>query len=359
MLTIVITAYKREDSLKRLLHSLNNTYGINRKINLIISLEAGSSELVIALAKQFEWKYGSKEIVQQQKKLGLVNHFIWAGDRCLELGEVLFLEEDAVVSPVIFMQLDTLIPFYEKDEKIAGISLYSNPNNELTLKIFEQIEDGYDVYFFQHPYMGNVWYPEKWKKFKEWYKTYIPDKTIVPEKIGAWEQSFKRIYIQYLIEKKLFMVYPRCALVSDSADCGLHVGERKDTKAKLQCAYQPMKLVQMKESLAVYDACGELCVDVLKRVNPDLRTYNFVCDINCQKKYGNDTVVLTNRKVKKAILSYDDSYKPMEVAALLNYRGSGLALAYARDIIESQYDYMNRCQYEDVIHHYPDRKSVV
>lgn len=359
MFTIVITAYKRENSLRRLLNSLNNAYGIDKKINLIISLEADSSELVIALAKQFEWKYGLKEIVQQEKKLGLVNHFIWAGDRCLELGVVLFLEEDAVVSPVIFKQLENLIPFYKQDEQIAGISLYSNPNNELTLKSFEQVEDGNDVYFFQHPYMGNVWYAEKWKKFKEWYKTYIPNKTIVPEKIGAWEQSFKRIYIQYLIEKKLFMVYPRCALVSDSADCGLHVGERKDTKAKLQCAYQPMKLVKVKESLAVYDAYGELSVEVLKRVNPDFKKYNFICDINCQKKYENDAIVLTNRKVRKSILSYDDSYKPMEVAALLNYRGNGLSLAYASDIIEDRHDYLNRCQYEDVIHHYPIRKRTV
>ena len=359
MFTIVITAYKRANSLERLLNSLISTYEIDEKINLIISLEAESSDSVITLAKQFEWELGMKEIIQHEKKMGLINHFIWAGDRCLDLGVVLFLEEDAVVSPVIFKQLEKMIPFYENDEEIAGISLYSNPSNELTLKIFEQVEDGNDVYFFQHPYMGNVWYPKKWKKFAEWYKTYIPNKSNVPEKIADWDQSFKRIFIQYLVENNLFMVYPRCSLVSDSADGGLHVTNRKDTKAKLQCAYKPMKLVHIQDSLSVYDAFGEIDVDVLKRVNPELREYDFVCDINCQKKYESNTIVLTNRRVRKSILTYDDCYKPMEVAALLNYHGNGLSLAFARDIVESRQKYLNRCQYEDIIHHYPIRKRTI
>lgn len=359
MITVIISAYKRDKSLFRLLTSLKNAYCNGIPVDLVISLEGGCTDSVRKLAENFYWVYGKKRVIYHDEQLGLIQHFIYVGDLTSLYGDILFLEEDAIVSPYIFMYLNQMIPFYRDDPDVAGISLYNDPNNEMTQRIFTQVNDGSDVYFFQHPYMGNVWYENKWKLFKEWLKTYQPLNVNIPQKIASWTKSFKRIYIQFLVENDLYMVYPRFSLVSDCADSGLHVGHRIDTKAALSCGFSPMKMVKFCDSNSIYDAYFDLDIRCIKSKNKEISKYDFINDINGLKNIHDDDLVLTNRKVKKYIMSFDDSYKPIELAAVLNIKGDGLYLAYAQDIIESQSSYSNRCQYNDILRYYPVRRRTV
>lgn len=359
MFTIVITAYKRHQSLKRLLYSLSAVNPIDVSINLIISLEGGSSEEVKRIANEYSWKYGEKTVVLQKEQLGLVKHFIWAGDQTYKYGNVLFLEEDAIVSPLLFKCLQQMIPFYEDDKHVTSISLYNNLSSELTLRIFSQIEDGSDVFFFQHPYMGNLWFPKWWDEFKKWYSTYTPKSSGLPKKIISWNKSFKRIYIQFLVEKKLYVVYPRISLVSDSADTGLHVKRRINTRPHLLCGFSPLRLIKIDDSCAIYDVFGDIEPRCLKRLNPKLNDYDFINDINALKDIAKDDIVLTCRKARKHIISFDGYYKPIETGAALNLQGDGLILCHASDIIESQSDYLNHCQEDDLRMYYPVRRRTV
>lgn len=359
MFTIVIIAYNRHESLRRLLNSLSQSCPIETDINMIISLEGGSSEEVKNIANEYMWEYGNKTVVFQNEQLGLVKHFIWAGDQTYKYGNVLFLEEDAIVSPMIFKCLQQMIPFYENDQYVTSISLYNNLSNELTLRMFSQIEDGSDVFFFQHPYMGNLWFPKWWDEFKKWFSTYTPNTLGLPDKIVSWEKSFKRIYIQFLVERGLYVVYPRVSLVSDSADTGLHVTRRNNTRSNLLCEYSPLRLIRIDKSCAIYDAYGDIEPRCLKRLNPILENYDFVNDINGLKHLTKDDIVLTCRKVSKHIISFDGYYKPIEIGAALNLQGDGLYLCYASDIIESQSDYLNHCQEDDLKMYYPIRRRTI
>ncbi len=87
---IVVVAYNRPHSLKRLLSSLANA----RKADgarLIISIDNNGSENqpVVDIAKNFNWPFGEKEVIHQPVKLGLTETHpaMWRPVKKIRIGD--------------------------------------------------------------------------------------------------------------------------------------------------------------------------------------------------------------------------------------------------------------------------------
>ena len=55
--------------------------------------------VVNKIANDFNWRLGEKKVIIHTQKLGLRNHFIWVGDQTERFKNVIFLEDDLIVSP--------------------------------------------------------------------------------------------------------------------------------------------------------------------------------------------------------------------------------------------------------------------
>lgn len=362
MIGIVIAAYNRAEPLLDLLNSLNNVhYNNNEQIPLVISIDNQGTEQVNKIANEFNWKYGSKEVVIHEKKLGLVKHFIWVGDQTERFDNVLFLEDDLIVSPDLLNYALQLIPYYKDNAKVAAASLYNPILNEGTGTKFYQLVDGYDVYFLQHPYWGNIWFKDKWREFKKYLETYVEKRELLPPHIAQWTKSFKKKYIQFLIETGYTVVTPRVSIVSNNGCMGLHndnlpfmwqtpIIQKKDTYS----------FCEVDDSLSIYDAYEEITSDVLKNLNPILRKYVFTVDLNGTKQLSGvkTEYILTSKKTSAPELSFTSLMKPAEQGVIYNLQGDKeISLCKVSSVVEDRAFYNNRKK-KDILKNYSIRPSL-
>lgn len=351
-LAIMAMGYNRPDSLRRLLTSLLKLKNANG-VKLIISIDAGGVDEVYEVANTFLWPYGEKEVICHSKRLGLKEHFFFSGDLTGKYENILFVEDDLVVSPYSLLFADAIISRYGDDERISGGSLYDPAYMEGLQLRFYKLEEGSDVYFFQQPYWGNVWMKEKWNAFREWYKTYRCKPELLPEHISKWaETSFKKIYIQYLIETNRYFVAPRVSLATNCADPGLHIRQQTEV---FQCPFamrwNEFRLSDFDESCAVYDAFFEISPEVLKRCNPELRNYDFEVNLYGRKTIINKEYEFTSLDASSTELEYSSSIKPWELAIAAGVSGKGVRLS-KRNAIERDNKVLEKQLAVDVTKHY-------
>ena len=333
---IVITAYNRAASLKCLLNSLNAAKTFDN-VPLIISIDNQGTEAVNKLAEEFRWHHGKKKVIIHPKRLGLREHFIWTGDQTEKYENVLFLEDDLYVSPFVGEYVESVIGSYADDDRVAGGSLYNPLICEFSMCRFYQIEDGYDNYFFQHPYWGNVWMKDKWRSFKKWLETY--------------ETSFKKLYIQFLIETNRYIVYPRVSYLTNMGEKGLHSKENyPQFHVTIQNGHRNLKMSKFDDSMSIYDSFFELLPSVIKRANPVLAKYDFTVDIKGLKENYTTEYVLSLRKTRNIEMSFCAEMRPVEEALLIGVDGSGLALTKSTDIIKGNKKVFSRMRKaEDIV----------
>lgn len=348
-LAIIVIGYNRSNALARLLESLSHIECQIDDVDLIISIEGSATVEVINVANEYEWNYGEKIIVKHEKRLGLRNHFIWVGDQTQNYKHVVFLEDDLEVSPYLLDAVYQLIQYYDSDERIAGYALYSPMICEFNARRFYQIEDGTDAYFLQHPYWGNVWEKSKWDHFKCWLKTYQRNDNILPIYARKWKDtSFKVVFLQYLVETKKYIVIPRISVVDNRGYAGTHNFNDSSTFSVPILLGKPnYRLCPFDNSLAVYDVNFEISDSVLKRENPMLQEYDFQVDLQDTQDTINKPYILTRKKSKKAILSFDASSKPVEIDVILNRRGNLINLVRSEDI-QSDKDRIYRRWFDDI-----------
>jgi hypothetical protein len=325
---IIVTGYNRSHALKSLFESMSKLYvEPSMAIPLVISIDNKGTEEVNKIAHEYNWLFGPKEVIIHQEKKGLVNHFLWVGEQTLKYEYVLFLEDDLIVSPNLINYALQVIEFYKDDDRIAGVSLYNTLYTLRGLR-FYQIQDGYDNYFLQHPYWGNIWFKNKWIEFEEYLKSYTEKEDLLPIDVASWTDSFKKIYIQYLIESGKTMVIPRISLVSNNGIGGLHTYNTD----KWQVPFIASGKIQYKfstynQSMSMYDAFEEIYVDILKEMNPMLKPFDFEIDTKCSKqKYIKPYVITYCSSTKHTIAQYSSSIKPVEVAIGLNIKGENICL---------------------------------
>jgi hypothetical protein len=355
MISIVITACNRADSLNNLLQSLSrlDIHADEDRIPLIISIDNNGTPEVNKVAENYLWLHGTKEVIIHKEKKGLVKHFIWAGDLTENYEHVIFLEDDLLVSTELINYSKELIKFYEDEDDIAAASLYNPILNEATGTKFYQLEDGADVYFLQQPYWGNIWFKQKWKLFKEYLHSYKLKDNLLPQYVASWNHSFKKIYIQYLIETCKTVVTPRISLVTNTGVAGIHSGDMYAYQSNIQLSSKQYRFVKKENSKACYDAFLEIEPHILQEFNPTLKNIKFDVDLNGIRTFYTQEFVLTTRPVKDTIHCYTSLMKPTELGLIFNLKGNkGIFLCKPMDVILNSRRYKKHRRYNDILKNY-------
>ena len=141
---IIVIAYNRTKSLKRLLDSIATAKYSNKNIELVISIDGIKNHEVVKISEEFDWKYGCKYIIVQKQNLGLKKHILLACDNAALKGDFIVLEDDLSVSPYYYQYAVSALNYFRYDIAIAGVSLYSYAIAESCLLSFSPLEDDYD-----------------------------------------------------------------------------------------------------------------------------------------------------------------------------------------------------------------------
>ena len=171
MTALVIVAFNRPKSLSRILRSIGAASYPQRSVPLIISIDRGENNSdVLEIAENFNWPFGEKKVVYQEKNLGLRSHILKCGDFSNEYGSVIILEDDLFVSPNFYNFSRNALDFSNGRQYLGGISLYNHEFNVHAQENFKALDDGYDNWYFQFASSwGQAWSKEQWNEFKNWY----------------------------------------------------------------------------------------------------------------------------------------------------------------------------------------------
>jgi hypothetical protein len=335
---IVIAAYNRPASIRRILRSVNDAV-YPHPVKLIISIDNnGQNQDVFEIASDFEWKHGQKQVIYHNARLGLRKHIISCGNLTSEYGSAIILEDDLFVSPYFYHYAIKALEFYENEPLISGISLYNLPFVESNKLPFTPLEDNSDVYFIQMAASyGQMWTKSHWDGFRKWYDTTpnLNEIAGLPQKIKNWpESSWKKYYIGYLIESDTFFVFPRKSFTTNFNDPGENLISRSlYVQVPLQIFNREPGFISIKDAVNIYDAYAEMLPRCLNRLTDKLKDFDFEVDLYGRKDSYSKPFVITGRPVRKAIVQYEKSMKPHEMNVIMDIRGDEFSLAKSEDVI--------------------------
>ena len=262
-IAIVVVAFNRSKSLKRLLNSLNNVrYSNEDNVRLIISIDKSPVDEVYKIAEDYLFEHGDKELIRHNKNLGLKNHILMCGEISQQFDAVIVLEDDLIVSPNMYEYAVSCIDMYDQDEDIAGISLYTHLRNFHNDMPFTPRRNSYDVFFMQiSQSWGQVWTKRMWKEFKDWYDAFSlrEEKDIeglFPKSISNWgEKSWLKYHMMFLYETNKFFVYPYNSHSTNFTEIGTH-NKRTNTNYQVPLYLSDDKKYNLPKSMkdsVVYD----------------------------------------------------------------------------------------------------------
>ncbi|MCB4807306.1 glycosyltransferase family 2 protein [Tamlana sp. 62-3] len=343
---IVIVAFNRPESLTRLLESINQAnYKLSKNVNLVISIDFQDSEKhdnVVEIARNFNWKYGQKEIITHTQNIGLRTHIISCGDLSLKYGSVIILEDDLIVSPNFYNFALASANAYYHDNNIAGISLYAYEYEELGWFKFYPCKKNGDTFFMQWASSwGQLWTDEQWSKFKQWYKNNPNiNKLNIPDRVKNWRKSWKKFYIAYLVETNRFFVYPYESFTTLKDGGGIHAKEdSRQNFVKLNAGndLQKFQFSRFKEEGLSYDAFFQptnkkVFIEKLnKAVEIEFDLFGTKEIKNVKADY-----LLSMKKTKRLIQGYSHIFIPYEKNLELNQKGDIFNLSLKQDFFEKQ-----------------------
>ena len=329
---IVIAAYRRSHSLKRLLHSVENAVYKQNDVTLIISIDhhADNGD-VIRCAEEFHWTHGNKIIKTHEKNLGLRRHLIECGDYALEYGAVIILEDDVLVSPAFYEYAKAAHNYYDTDERIAGISLYSHEWNDYAGKKYQPVQNNGDAYFGQFSCTrGESWTAKQWSAFKNWYADHqeIKCDELLPPPVYGWRESWGKFFLRYIIESGKFYVIPYQAVSTVYGDVGVHATiPELEVQVSLYWGNKDYSFVPFEDGkhYDVFFENIELRKILAKRF--DISEEEICIDLYAlpKRKYGKKRYVLTTRKMNCRVLAqYDLNLRPHDANVLLDMEGNGI-----------------------------------
>lgn len=330
---IVVVAYQRIDSLLRLLTSIAQAdYSDYEQITLVISIDYSDSLQVLQIAKNFEWRFGDKQIIQHPVNIGLKNHIIACGELTEQYDAIIVLEDDLFVSPGFYDYTCQALEFYQNEKAIAGISLYSYCYNEYTKMRFIPLDDGFDNYFVQSASSwGQAWTKFQWREFKNWYKinsnTSITDDEMLPEMVINWlpTRSWKKFFIRYMVAQNKYFIVPRSSLTTNFAEVGDHMySATNNYQTPLILNKKTWNFSILSQSKSIYDAYFEITAACLKKSNVVFEEFDLECDLYGikQLKRVRSKYLLTIRDSSKIISSYHFRLIPPELNLIYNLKGN-------------------------------------
>ena len=335
---IVIAAYNRPHSLRRLLDSIGKAQFPSGEIALVISIDKSEVGEVEQLAKAFNWTFGEKRVLAHENHLGLKEHILKCGDLTKEYGSIILLEDDLVVAPPFYDYASKALHYYNGERQVAGISLYSYKMVESCYSPFQAIEDGSDVYFMQVPSSwGQAWTPEQWEGFRLWFKTHlqINKEEMIPPYVKEWsESSWKKHFFRYLIGEGKYFVYPRASFTSNFGDEGTNATTKGLYQVPLQMNAKEYQFKTYKESLAIYDAYFEMESRILNKLTNELSGYKYTVDTYGTREFSRffNGYVLTVRKGMNPEKTYGLTMFPAILNIIYGVKGNELGFYKVGDL---------------------------
>lgn len=348
-ISIVVVAYNRPESLKRLLISLSKVNYMNDTVRLYISIDKDEKNIilhkkVVEIAKKFKWNFGEKIVNVEKNNLGLKKHILQCGNLTEKFENIIVLEDDLVVSPMMYIYAKQVLDYYKDDNRIAGYGLYSFQRNPINNLPFYPLNEACDIYFMQYACSwGQMWTKGQWKEFDYWYKNTNNEdfsSMKIPPNIKLWgEKSWLKYYIKYVIETNKFFVYPQVGLTSNFTDKGIH-----NTKSSFayQCLnyytndYVEFRFKQYDNAKSVYDAFFEN-IKLNELLGLDK---NVICDFygekNLDELSNNNYYLLSIRDYNFKILKeYSLEMYPYELNIINDINGNDIKL-YKVDQLQSK-----------------------
>lgn len=333
---LVVIGYNRVSSIARLLKFLKQAEYCGDDVTLIISIDNSGNDEVEMYAKNFTWPYGEKKVRTFPERQGLRKHILQCGDLVKDYRAIAVFEDDIVPAPGFYAYMKSAVDFYESNDNIAGISLYTHLWNVNVNLPFQPSYSGYDTYFMQFAQSwGQVWMKKQWSDFAEWYQANnepIKPQDNIPPFVTSWpETSWLKYHIKYCIEKNKYFVYPYQSLTTCFSDVGEHCLE-KDTHIQVPMLYavrDDFKFASFGNDSVRYDAFFERVWNK-EAVIDDF----FVKDI-CVSLYGNKPIPCDSQEryyLTTSILPYEirKSYglelRPFEENAVFGIAGKDIFL---------------------------------
>jgi hypothetical protein len=344
-MAIVIIAFDRPKSLRRLLRSLAaTTQHVDNCPALVISIDGGESigrSQCLAEAESFEWP-SEKRVITHNAHLGLRNHVISCGDLSQEFGAVIVLEDDICISPMAVHFAEHAVRKYGNSRYVGGISLYSFSYNEFANVPFTPVDDGWDTFFARTgSSSGQVWTGKQWADFRAWLSRNNCEAAIpLPGAARAWpsETSWKRAFNFYLADMGRYVVFPRFSMSTNMGDVGQHHPgvEITHLTPALSVARKNVRFAKLSDSVARYDPFLEIEPECLKALAPSLRNYDFDVDLTGTKelKWLTSPLTLTCRGAKSPpICGFGFKHFPPELNIVFEESGSVFALRRRDDLL--------------------------
>lgn len=328
---IVIIAYNRDQSLKRLLKSLALGIYPSEKVTLHISIDASDNPKVKELADGFEWKFGEKIIDLKSENLGLLKHVLSCGQLTEKYESVIVLEDDLVVAPGFYQYAQKANEFYAVDDKIAGISLFTYPVEENNFYPFQPIRDESDVHFIQvASSWGQSWSRDQWSKFTTWLEENENQKeSLLPDYILNWgSNSWKKLFINYLIDSDRYFVFPTTSYSNNFEDEGTHATRTSLFQVPMSLGVSSPRFKYWKDSNAIYDVYFELIPAALKRIAPQFSGFDLEVDLYGKKptQLVKSEYLLTIRRGENPVLSYGTVMEPLVQNVVFEIEGEEISL---------------------------------
>lgn len=225
-IAIIVVGYNRLKSIKRLLGSLVKAEYPSKYIPLVISIDCSEDEELYTYVRDFEWPYGEKYLIIQDKRLGLKEHILSCGDLSQYFRAIILLEDDLYVSKEFYNYIVATVDKYYNTEQIAGISLYRHEFNGFAGYPFAPLHNGSDVFAVQTVVSwGQCWTDIMWSSFRNWLSEHnridfpIYD---MPSIIGTWEKAWSKYFYAYILETNKFFIIPYISLSTNFGDAGEH-----------------------------------------------------------------------------------------------------------------------------------------
>lgn len=342
---IVVVAYNRPNSLKRILESISQAnYNGQNDIPLIISIDKASNEdEVVKVAKDFIWKFGKKTIRTFNERQGLRKHVIQCGDLSIEYGATIILEDDLLVSPNFYNYIVDAIKFYKNSTKIVGYALYSHEWNGYSNKFFQPIADEYDTYLGQFSITwGQCWTKDSWIKFKEWYlkkEDPIQDNPSIPQNINNWsKQSWGKYFVNYIVEKDLYYVIPRISLSTNFSETGQHAKEfNTDHQVRLLSSKNYSYNFAPETKAIKYDIYFEN-KELSNFLEKTIVNNGVTIDLNGTNRTNNKNryILSTQQLNYKVIKSYGLLLRPIDMNIINSIEGNEIFLYDTKQIIKNK-----------------------
>lgn len=323
-IAIVIAAYNRPASLKRLLGSIAHAnYEGYGTIQLLISIDHSGSTDCKTIADAFEWKHGTKTVVEHPQNLGLKQHILSCGERTKQHDAVIVLEDDLFVSAFFYDYAQQAYAFYKSNEQVAGIALYHNTFNEVAYCPFEPLHDGFDNYFMQVPCSwGQLWTKKQWASFENYLHELKEEQVmdVLPGNVQQWpnHSSWKKFFYSYLLETNKYFVYPRVGLSTNFGDAGQHLQQSQTVfQTALLLSKKTFQFSTPDQSLSLYDGFFELNGQVYNKFVDAGQSVSF--DLNGTKPLSSikTKYLISSKQCKQAENQFAAACYPYENNVLL------------------------------------------